>query len=409
MSRDEKKWSRRDFLKAAGVAGVGSMLSTTGSMADDSIKLAEKTSKQIRVPTRPFGNTGVQVSMLALGCAFNTMSNQRLLRHALNWGVTYWETAEMYRMGKSEKGIGEYFSKYPDDRKKVFLVTKTENKYNPKTMAESLEESLKRLNTTYIDLYLWHMMSVTDFDVCCTKEAWDWVDKMKSDGKIRFFGFSTHADMEECLIKAVKLGRFDGIQLTHNFRIMHTDSMKKAVAVCEDAGIGLTAMKVLGTQLGWTRFPAHKLNIEEEELLSNLAGQFLAKGFDDKQARLMTVWQAPHIASITSYMPNMKVLKSNVDAALNWKKISAKDMSLLQKYADLTASCYCAGCANICESSIEGGVPISDVMRYLMYYHGYGDCSRARSLFREMPVDIRRKIASTDYTLAEKDVLRGCR
>ena len=84
-------------------------------------------------------------------------------------------------------------------------------------MTESLEESLKRLNTTYIDLYLWHMMSVTDFDICFTKEAWDWVDKMKSDGKIRLVWIGSRSTLKYLAeIRPVLEGigsRFDNVVL----------------------------------------------------------------------------------------------------------------------------------------------------------------------------------------------------
>ena len=97
----------------------------------------------------------------------------------------------------------------------------------------------------------------------------------------------------------------------------------------------------------------------------------------------------------------MKILKANVVAALNVKNFSRQDMSLLKKYAETTASDYCAGCASICESAVKGSIPINDVLRYLMYYHRYGEYNQARSLFREIPVDIRKRIANIDYTLAE--------
>ncbi|UCF57990.1 MAG: aldo/keto reductase, partial [Deltaproteobacteria bacterium] len=147
---------------------------------------------------------------------------------------------------------------------------------------------------------------------------------------------------------------------------------------------------------------APELTEREKELLSKLTGHFLTRGFTDIQARLMAVWQSPHIASICSYMPNMTILKSNVDAARNWKKLSRQDMSVLRQYARVTASNYCAGCATMCESAVEGNVPISDVMRYLMYYHNYGDRDRARFLFSELPLDTRRRIASTGYATAER-------
>ena len=225
---------------------------------------------------------------------------------------------------------------------------------------------------------------------------------MKSEGRIRHFGFSTHQNMEECMITAAKLGGIDGIQTSYNFRLMHTDRMKKAVDACVNAGIGLTAMKTASPGVIGRVRQAPELTERDKDLLSKHTRHFLEKGFTDIQARLMAVWQNPHVASIVSYMPNMTILKANADAALNWRKLSRHDMNLLKQYARETASEYCAGCAAICESTVEGNVPISDLMRYLMYYHGYGEPNRARSLFKELPLDTRRRIFRTDYKAAER-------
>ena len=69
------------------------------------------------VPTRRFGKTGVDVSMLALGGVLG-MSDQLVFRQALKMGVTYWDTADSYGWGKNEKAIGKYFAKFPEDREK---------------------------------------------------------------------------------------------------------------------------------------------------------------------------------------------------------------------------------------------------------------------------------------------------
>jgi hypothetical protein len=404
MGKEKTPWSRRDFLKTTGATGVGSMLFPGISLAGDSHKSAGKNAKGMFLPARPFGKTGIRVPILALGGSFDTRSNQLVLRQALKLGVTYWETAEMYGWGRCEQGYGEYFAKYPEDREKVFLVTKTISRI-PADMTSALEGSLERMNTSYIDLYLMHKVSAPH--PLHDGAVRDWVERMKSERRIRYFGFSTHQNMEECMMTAAKLGGIDGIQMSYDFRLMHTDAMKKAVDACVSAGIGLTAMKTASPGVMGRVRQAPELTERDTEVLSRLTGHFLEKGFTDIEARLMAVWQNPHIASICSYMPNMKILKANVDAALNWRELSRQDMNVLKQYARVTASGYCAGCATICESVVEGNVPISDVMHYLMYYHGYGDRDRVRSLFKEFPLNTRRRIARTDYARAERRCPQG--
>jgi predicted aldo/keto reductase-like oxidoreductase len=350
-------------------------------------KLATAAETPATVPTRPFGKTGVDVSILSLGGMFNIASNQLMMKQALRWGVTYWDTADCYQRG-SEKGIGKYFKKYPQDRRKVFLVSKSDAR-DPDGMTDLLDRSLKRMNTDHIDLYFVHAVYGIDELDDSTRA---WAQKAKAAGKIRFFGFSTHRNMEECMLEAAKLGWIDGIMMTYNFRLMHTKGMKRAVNACLKAGIGLTAMK---TQGGGSVRTDSDTEIE-------MAGRFLEKGFTDAQAKLMAVWQNPDIASICSQMPNMTILMSNVAAALNRTDLSARDTELLQRYARETHSNYCAGCTGICESTVGKGVPIGDVMRYLMYCRDYGDRDYAIAQFNRIPENIRRQMAGLDYTPAEK-------
>jgi predicted aldo/keto reductase-like oxidoreductase len=390
MSNKKTDFSRRQFLKVTGAVGVGSFLSTTHAMGKT---VDPSSSGKLVVPTRPFGKTGVKVSILSLGGMFDIPNNQLQLKQTINWGVTYWDTANSYGYGRSEEGIGKFFAKYPETRQQIFLVTKSGER-DSDGMTELLNRSLKRMNTDYIDLYFVHgIRSIREVD----NETRAWAKKAKAEGKIRFFGFSTHSNMEECMLEGAKLGWIDGIMMTYNYRLMHSNKMKEAVAACSEAGIGLTAMKTQGGG-------SIRTNTETE---LDLAGRFLQRGFTDKQARLKAVWENRNIASICSQMPNMTILMSNVAAALDKTSLSASDLQLLHKYAQETASSYCAGCSDICETALDDTAPIADVMRYLMYYQSYGDYDHARSLYAKLSPQIQKRIKSLDYSLAEKRCPQG--
>jgi predicted aldo/keto reductase-like oxidoreductase len=180
--------------------------------------------------------------------------------------------------------------------------------------------------------------------------------------------------------------------MSYNYRLMHTDLMREAVNACANAGIGLTAMKTQGGG-------SVRTNTETE---LRFAGRFLRKGFTDAQAKLKAVWENPNIASICSEMPNMTILMSNVAAAINRTELSSQDIKLLQIHTQETRSGYCAGCTGLCESAMEGAVPIGDVMRYLMYSRSYGDRDRAARRFNRIPERIRSEMANLDYSLAEQ-------
>jgi len=384
MSFEENKWTRRGFLKTAGAAGAGSLLTTLGGRLS---ALAADNPESSTVPKRPFGKSGVEVSILSLGGMFNTGSSQLLLKQAVKWGVTYWDTADCYGWSGSEKGIGKYFARYPEDRKKVFLVTKSDDR-DPAGLSRLLARSLERMNTDYVDLYFVHGISGIDE---LNGQTRAWAEKAKAAGKIRLFGFSTHSNMEDCLLGAARLGWIDGIMMTYNYRLMHSAEMKRAVDSCVKAGIGLTAMKTQGggsVQTG-----------SEAEL--KLAGRFMQKGFSDAQAKLMAVWENRQIASICSQMPNLSILAANTAAALNRTALTAVDRKLLQRHANETASAYCAGCSRICESALGGRAPVGNVMRYLMYSRSYGDPAYAAGQFREIPSSTRKQLLTLDYSPAE--------
>ena len=97
---DGKDCSRRDFLKTTGAAGLG-------LLAASAVPGALGAQDAGRVPTRSFGRTGVDVAILSLGGMFDIASNQLMLRQAVKWGVTYWDTANSYEGGNSEPGIGK--------------------------------------------------------------------------------------------------------------------------------------------------------------------------------------------------------------------------------------------------------------------------------------------------------------
>jgi hypothetical protein len=377
---NEKDFSRRDFLKTTGAAGLGLLAASVPSSlgAQD----------PGRVPTRPFGRTGEQVAILSLGGMFDIPSNQLMLRQAIKWGVTYWDTANSYEGGNSELGIGKYFAKYPEDRKSIFLVTKS-TAWTLKGMTEHLQLSLERMRTDHIDLFFVHAIRHIS---SMSKDIQKWGETAKSQGKIRFFGFSTHSNMEECLLGAAPLGWIDGIMMTYNYRLMHTDAMRRAVDACTQAGIGLTAMKTQGGGQVQTN--------SASEL--NLGGRFLQSGYTQGQAKLKAVWENPQIASICSQMPTMALLSENTAAALNKTRLSALERETLADEALAGAAGYCAGCTRFCEPALAGAVPVGKVMRYLMYSRSYGNRDYARSRFHSIAPEARAAMARMDFAAAEE-------
>jgi predicted aldo/keto reductase-like oxidoreductase len=186
---------------------------------------------------------------------------------------------------------------------------------------------------------------------------------------------------------ASKLDWIDVVMPIYNFRVMQDPKLIDAVQACYDAGIGIIAMK---TQ-------AQKVESDSDKKLME---HFSAKGFTDGQAKLKYVLDDKRVTAACVGRENMEHLKQNVAAALDKKELTQLDREVFKNYAAETCSGYCAGCANIC-GSVAAGVPVSDVMRYLMYYNSFGDTQTARQLFAEIPQQIRDKMLTADYSAAE--------
>ena len=385
MAEKKSGGSRRDFFKTMGAAGAASLLLGTG---------AALAAEPMTVPRRPFGRTGVEVAALSLGGIFDITTNQLVLHQALKLGVDYWDTAYSYTGGRSEEGIGRYLARFPQARQRIFLVTKAHRR-TPEDLQSNLEESLKRLNTNYVDLFFVH--AISEPGEVDRPEIKAWAAKMKKEGKIKLFGFSTHRNMAECLAAAPKMGFIDGIMMTYNYRIMHDQDMNQAVAACHRAGIGLTAMKTQGGG------PV----ADDSEGEVQLGGRFLKKGFSPFQAKLLAIWEDKRIAAICSQMANVTVLQANAAAALSRTSLSAADRRALAAHAKATAGCYCAGCAGICEEALMGAAPVAEVMRGLMYARSHRDLELARATLAEALPGGPGALLTTDFSPAQAACPQG--
>jgi predicted aldo/keto reductase-like oxidoreductase len=376
-----------------GAAGLGSVFVSAESISGSNeanvsapARQEAQEPKYPQVPRRKLGKTGVDVPCLALGMEFNTVDNQVILRKALQWGVNYWDTAPYYLGGNSELGIGKFLSKNLKVRKKMFLVTKASGARTVEDVEERLQTSLKRMNTKYIDLYYGvHMLSEPGQ---LTDELKKWAGSAKRRKLIRFFGFSTHENMAQCLTAAAKLDWIDAVMVMYNFRLMRDTKLQAAIEACHRAGRGLIAMK---TQ-------AKTIETEDDK---KLAKQFQQRGFTEGQAKLKIVLDDKRFSSACVGRGNLAHLTLNVAAALDRIRLTEADKAIWEEYAKSTCSSYCAGCAHICKLAVPDTPCVSDIMRYLMYYNSYGDKENTRLLFASIPKRVRDGLLVTDYSLAE--------
>jgi aryl-alcohol dehydrogenase-like predicted oxidoreductase len=147
---------------------------------------------------RKLGNSDLWVTELGLGCmsiGTEEKAAREIIETALDEGINYFDTADLYDFGANEKIVGAALKGV---RENVILATKVGNRWNPdKTgwswdpskshIKEAVKQSLKRLGTDYIDLYQLHGGTVED-NIDETIEAFE---ELKSEGYIRFYGISS--------------------------------------------------------------------------------------------------------------------------------------------------------------------------------------------------------------------------
>jgi uncharacterized protein len=380
--------NRRNFLKTIGIAGLGSVIASKANAEPNEPNVSKdiKETEGPKVPMRKFGKDGPNVSTLSYG-AIQLIDNQVLLISSLKWGVTYWDTAAGYTNGNSEICIGKFLAAHPEVRKKVFIATKASHASTVDEVEARLQESLKRMNTDYVDVF--YGVHVLNNISQLKEELKPWAENAKKKGLIKYFGFSTHSNMAKNLYEATKLGWVDAILTTYNFRLTKDAAMQKAIDACQKAGIALTAMK---TQ--------KSVNVETDED-KKLMEHFTSKGLTEGQAKIKSVFEDERIAAITVGMNSVAQIRENVEAVIDKTKLSFEDKMALERYAQATCSGYCAGCSNICSEAVPQAPYINNVMRSLMYHNNYGDKRLAKQAFEEIPADVRARLLNIDYSAAE--------
>ncbi len=204
---------------------------------------------------RKFPGTDITASALGMGCMRLPRLNYadggvdheeaiRLIRAAIDGGVTYVDTAYGYHNGESEVVVGEALK--DGYREKVTLVTKLPLWLveKPEDMERLLDEQLKRLDVECVDFYLAHAVNRQRFDAVVGMGLFDFFDKMVAKGKIRYAGFSFHDNAET--FKYV-LDSYDWklAQVQMNILDENNQATMKGIEYAAQKGIGVVIMEPL--------------------------------------------------------------------------------------------------------------------------------------------------------------------
>src|SRR5271166_350505 len=149
---------RRAFIQNGAAATVAATaLTQAASVAQDS---TPETRKQLEIPKRMLGKTGVEVTILNGGTLRVPGALDRLLRFSYSRGVRFFDTAASYG---TEGGFKKWFGAMPEVRQQIFLATK-DGVARPRDMIQRIDLRLEALGTDYIDLLYFHGPPGKDLD-----------------------------------------------------------------------------------------------------------------------------------------------------------------------------------------------------------------------------------------------------
>lgn len=307
---------RRDFLKtgataAAVAAGLSASADTTAGTHG-------------RLARRPFGDTGVHLSIIGFGgiVVMNSEPAQakRVVAEAVERGVNYFDVAPSY--GNAEEKLGPALEPY---RKDVFLACKTGMR-DREGAENELNRSLKRLRTDHFDLYQLHGITdvAKDVDAAFAKGgAMELLIQAKQDGRIRFLGFSAHST--EAALEAMDRFQFDSILFPFNFATFGREGFGPEVLTrAQEKGVARLALKGMAKQL-WA---------EGEQARTPYAKCWYEPLSDPAQAELAMRWTLSR--PITAALPpgEESLFRMALDIGERFTPVTSEEEAQLRAMAD---------------------------------------------------------------------------
>jgi predicted aldo/keto reductase-like oxidoreductase len=374
MSKNSFSASRRNFLKSTltlpvAMAAAPALLSSPALAADAPAAPAAGEP----LPRRQLGKNGPQVTMLSLGGMMSALSPD-YLDIAWSMGIRYYDTADCYMRGQSEKIIGQWLAKYPERRKEIFLVSKDHPHKGPEQLLEMIDTRLAALGTPYLDAFYIHGIGPKEYG----EDSLNWpksdaykkvAEQLKSSGKVKLVGFSCHdGRLPDYLNAAAEGGFLDIIMLAFNPFYPKDGPLDKAIDAAHKAGIGLVAMK---TMRGAKDVPKRLPELDK-------------LGLTTHQGVLQAVWSDPRISAVCNSIENVDQMTNSTTAARNYKTpLKTAHLELLHQTMLAGRRTMCTGCPGCEAMAKQTDFAFHDIARFVTYYEQDGN-TEAREYYQAL-------------------------
>jgi predicted aldo/keto reductase-like oxidoreductase len=274
------------------------------------------------------GKTGLKVSAVGFGgipiIRLQADEAVKVLRHAYDRGITFYDTANMYR--DSEAKIGHALSSVRD---KIIIATKTTQR-SSSGLRQNLEGSLKAMKTDYIDLYQFHQVANDEEWGKINQESGAWGEAQKAiqEGKIRFLGVTSHN--LPMAVKLAKTGLFSTVQFP--FNLIEQEAKEELHEYCRQKGIGTIVMK-----------------------------PFAGGVIDNAAIAFKYLRQFPDIIPIPGF-DSIKAIDEIISLYEQRNDVALHDLELMEKYRQELGKVFCRRC-EYCQPC-PNGVLITPAMGY---------------------------------------------
>lgn len=306
---------------------------------------------------RPFGKLDWKVSALGFGAmrlpildgksgSIDQPKATEMIRHAIDNGLNYLDTAYVYHEQKSESAVGIALKDGYRERVKIatklpIWLVKTTSDFD-----RMLNEQLERLQTDHIDFYLLHALNKDSWQKILDLKLIQEAEKALADGRIRHLGFSFHDKLETFKKIVDGYDKWTFCQIQYNFMDTEFQAGKEGLQYAASKGIAVVVMEPLrGGKLA-ADIPAAR-PLWESALIKRTPADWA----------LQWLWNQPEVSVVLSGMSTLDQLKENLGSASNSSigLLTAQELELVEQVNKVltarspipcTACEYCLPCPN---------------------------------------------------------------